>query len=409
MMNWPMVQLHEIGIFQSGFGFPNKMQGKRAGDYPFAKVGDISAAVRKGYTFISSANNYVDASDLPILKAKTLPVGSIVFAKIGEAIRQNFRAVTKVEMLIDNNAMGLIPKSDVVDTKYLYYFMCQLDLYPYTGATTVPSLRKSTLEKIKIPLPPLPIQRHIAKVLDQADQLCKQTEQMEAELNQLAQSVFLEMFGDPVKNLKGWETRKLSEFVEELQGGKSLSSIGDEEKTRNRVLKISAVTWRDFDPSASKPVSDDYEPPEDHFVRKGDLLFSRANTTELVGATSYVWGEHAGYLLPDKLWRFIWKEGSKLDVMYIWNLLMYPSIRTELGKLATGSGGSMKNISKVKLISFKVPFPPLKEQEKYGKFFRILNDRLADTRRLQTYHCELFQSLTQKAFKGEIKLEELAA
>ncbi|EFC4773886.1 restriction endonuclease subunit S, partial [Escherichia coli] len=95
-MSWPMVKLGSVGEFKAGFGFPIEYQGKKEGDYPFAKVGDISAVVRSGHKNIFHAGNYIDKDILENLKAKTIPKGTIVFAKIGEAIKQNFRAVTSV-------------------------------------------------------------------------------------------------------------------------------------------------------------------------------------------------------------------------------------------------------------------------------------------------------------------------
>ena len=176
-MSYPLVKLGDIGEFKAGFGFPHEFQGKATGQYPFAKVGDISSVGRSGKKYIKSAGNYVDNDDLPKLKAKPVPIGTIVFAKIGEAISQNFRAITSTEMLIDNNSMGLIPNTAKIDVDYLYHFMCSLNLYPYAGATTVPALRKSVLEEITIPLPPLAEQKRIAAILDKADAIRRKRQQ----------------------------------------------------------------------------------------------------------------------------------------------------------------------------------------------------------------------------------------
>jgi type I restriction enzyme S subunit len=101
--------LGDIATLQAGFGFPPSLQGRTNGRYPFAKVGDISRGGRSESSILSKADNYVDAADVPVLRAKIVPPGSILFAKIGEAIRQNHRVVAGCEMLIDNNAMAAIP------------------------------------------------------------------------------------------------------------------------------------------------------------------------------------------------------------------------------------------------------------------------------------------------------------
>jgi type I restriction enzyme, S subunit len=153
------VRLGDVARIQAGIGFPLRLQGRRSGRYPFAKVGDISRLVRSGRRDLTGADHWVDESDLAELRVKPLPVGAVVFAKIGEAIRQNFRAITTVPSLIDNNVIGVIANGGVLDTAYLYHFLCATDLYPLASSTTVPSIRKSLIESIVIPLPLLDEQR----------------------------------------------------------------------------------------------------------------------------------------------------------------------------------------------------------------------------------------------------------
>lgn len=163
-------QLGEIAHLQAGVGFPVDLQGRSSGDYPVAKVGDISRVGRSGKTVISAADHYVDESDLARLRARPIPPGSVLFAKIGEAIRHNHRVIAGCELLVDNNAMAAIPTGKV-ESRYLYHYLRSVDFYGLTSATTVPALRKSVLERLPIPLPPLPDQRRIADILDKVDGL----------------------------------------------------------------------------------------------------------------------------------------------------------------------------------------------------------------------------------------------
>jgi hypothetical protein len=165
--------------------------------------------------------------------------------------------------------------------------------------------------------PPLEEQRRIAEVLDRAEALRAKRRAALAQLDTLTQSIFLALFGDPDENPKAWPIQQVSDYVAEFQGGKSLEAEGGENvAARNRVLKISAVTSTEFEPDENKPVPDSYEPPSDHFVRPGDLLFSRANTTELVGAVAYVERTPPNLLLPDKLWRFVWRLYAANDLTH---------------------------------------------------------------------------------------------
>lgn len=300
------------------------------------------------------------------------------------------------------------PNTEVLDGKYLFYMLWngklrhdgELNMTGSAGQRRVPA---GFLERYRIPLPLLDTQRHIAKVLEQADRLRRQAQQMEAELERLAQALFVEMFGDPVANPKAWSKVSVSHFVEEFEGGKSLVGAGEDQGvTGYRVLKISAVTWGEFNPAESKPLPNDYQPDKTHFVRKFDLLFSRANTTELVGATSYVFDEHENLLLPDKLWRFVWRKEVSVSPIFVWLLFMNRGIRVELGKLSSGSGGSMKNISKAKLMSFKVIFPPVALQREFERKYLKLREALAVCRSESAEHERMFEALMQRAFKGEL-------
>lgn len=104
-------KIGDIAIVLQGYGFPEKYQGQKYGDLPFCKVGDISSAVDRGEMVINKADNFVDYSLLPVLHAQPIPVGSTIFAKIGEAIRSNKRIRTGVPCLIDNNAAAVKAKA----------------------------------------------------------------------------------------------------------------------------------------------------------------------------------------------------------------------------------------------------------------------------------------------------------
>jgi type I restriction enzyme, S subunit len=245
-------------------------------------------------------------------------------------------------------------------------------------------------------------QERIVKLLDEADELRKLRAQADRRTADLIPALFREMFGDPIENPQGWPTPPVSSFVADLQGGRSVKPAGaDEAAGRYRVLKVSAVTWGEFQPNESKPVPAEYEPPQSHFVLAGDLLFS-ANTTELVGATSYVFETPSNLLLPDKLWRFVWKEPRAIEPLFIWWSFQAASVRRELGTRATGTGGSMKNISKPKVMTLNVPVPPLPLQKEFAK-------RATEIRELETKQAAsrerldaLFQAMLHRAFRGEL-------
>lgn len=259
-------------------------------------------------------------------------------------------------------------------------------------------LNKKKVEQILIPVPPLAEQERIVKLLDEADAIRKLRAQADQRTADLIPALFHEMFGDPVTNPMGWPISLISSIVADLQGGKNVKPAGDgEERNGYRVLKVSAVTSGNFRPTESKPLPVGYEPPKTHILRSGDLLFSRANTTELVGATCYVEETPANMLLPDKLWRFVWQDATDVEPQYILSLMQHESTRRVLSRMASGSGGSMKNISKAKLLKFGVPVPPLSLQRNFVDsvaVFRSLQEmqQSADRASSATFEGILYQT-----------------
>ena len=164
----PTSTLGECCVFYSGTGFPNKYQGNSEGTYPFYKVGDISRNVQNGNKELQDCDNFIEPDVVEKIRGTIIPEGTVVFAKIGEALRLNRRALTIQDCLIDNNAMGIRPGT-LLDLEYFYRYMQLLDLGEYAGATAMPSVRKSTLEKVQILVPEEEQQRQFAALSEQSD------------------------------------------------------------------------------------------------------------------------------------------------------------------------------------------------------------------------------------------------
>jgi type I restriction enzyme, S subunit len=198
-----------------------------------------------------------------------------------------------------------------------------------------------------LPLPPIPEQRRIVDILNRANGIRRLRREALDKARQLIPALFVEMFGDPVKNPKEWSLHLIRDLVGGFEGGRNLQAGPEkEEGERYRILKISAVTSGYYLPQESKPAPTSYEPPINHLVRPGDLLFSRANTVELVGATAFVNETPPRMLLPDKIWRVLWRSPSPVVPEFLLALFQNGSIRRAMGQIATGTSDSMRNISK---------------------------------------------------------------
>jgi type I restriction enzyme S subunit len=95
------------------------------------------------------------------------------------------------------------------------------------------------------------------------------------------------------------------------------------------------------------------------------MLFSRANTEALVGATALVTATNGRTLLPDKLWRFVWSE--PVEQFFMHALFQSSHVRRELGRLSSGTSASMRNISQAKLFELQLPIPSLERQSAFAR------------------------------------------
>lgn len=296
---------------------------------------------------------------------------------------------------------------EALDGRYLYHFL-RLDRIrskgerKMTGSAGQRRVPKHFLENLRIPLPPLEEQRRIAAILDKADALRAKRREAIAKLDQLLQSVFLEMFGNPVSNPKGWHKIPVGELFSALVGGKNIQCPSEDVGSPFRILKVSAVTSNEFIGSESKPAPIEFRPPDSAVVKTGDLLFSRANTADLVAATAYVWRGCSNLVLPDKLWRMVLSSDVNAESLFVWEVFKNENFRRELCKQATGTSGSMKNISKAKLKKASIYLPPIHWQRRFAatskQFFAVRNRYMQGLQAAQ----ECFYSLQQRAFDGAL-------
>lgn len=178
----------------------------------------------------------------------------------------------------------------------------------------------------------------------------------------LDKSRFVEMIEEINENCT------VGDYIESLIAGKSLAG---EEECENKVLKTGAVSLDSFDATQVKNLPLDYEPQETHLVKKGDVIISRMNTTELTGATAFVWDVKPKTYLPDRLWKAVLKKGC--NPIFVWQMLIQPHTKEQIWRKCSGTSGSMKNISKSEMLSIKVKKVPLEKQNEFADFVKQLD------------------------------------
>lgn len=354
-----------------------------------------------------STCTYISAEDHEsISKRSAVDDGDILYAMIG-TIGNPVIVKKDFDFSIKNVALFKFSKTDL-SNRYIYHYLNsglakqQIESNSRGGTQKFVSL--GNIRELMIPLPPLEEQKRIAAILDKADAIRRKRQQAIELADEFLRSVFLDMFGDPVTNPKGWEVKPLQMGIKTISSG--WSAKGDARPCKQGelgVLKISSVTTGTFLPEENKVV-DDSRIPEGKgliFPNKGDLLFSRANTRELVAATCIVPEDRRDTFLPDKLWK-IETDCSQLLPEFLNHMIWQPRFRDLLTSQATGTSGSMLNISKGKFESTLGIYPPIDLQEKFKKIFWHCKKSLQQEDISNDELGSLFNALSQKAFAGEL-------
>ncbi|MEI6153739.1 MAG: restriction endonuclease subunit S [Deltaproteobacteria bacterium] len=273
------------------------------------------------------------------------------------------------DALLNQHIFKVEPKSNVVDKKYFKYVLRYSieKMSQFTHGSTMKHIVREDFLKHNIPLPPIEDQKRVVRILDQAGTLCQKRKQAIEFLDDYLKSVFLEMFGDPVKNPKGWDRIPLLEILLKIESGHSPVCLDRPAVPGDwGVLKLGAITKCVYNPTENKALPDAEKPNPDIEIRAGDILFSRKNTYELVAACAYVWETPSKLMMSDLIFRLVPRDKKLINSIFLHALLSFSSKRKMIQRLAGGAAGSMPNISKAKLFAHKIEIPPLPLQNRFA-------------------------------------------
>ena len=248
-------------------------------------------------------------------------------------------------------------KDENANYKYLYYALKNAKI-PNTGYNR----HFKWLKEIQINYPTYEKQAEIVDILDKISDIIVKRESELSALDTLIKARFVEMFGDMKP------TVTIERYIAELRGGKSLAGT---EECKNKVLKTGAATFGWFDPEQYKYLPVDYEPLPEHKVEIGDVIISRMNTPELVGACSYVFEAPEDMYYPDRLWKVI--PQTETNPIFLWQLLWDREIRRQIKEKSGGTSGTMHNISKPKLLDIKCIDAPIELQNQFADFVQVVD------------------------------------
>jgi type I restriction enzyme S subunit len=265
----------------------------------------------------------------------------------------------------------------------------------YTGAT-IKHLTGQDLARYEIPLPPIAEQRRIADVLDRAEALRAKRRAALAQLDTLTQAIFLDLFGDPVTNPKGWPTSKIGDLLESASYGTNQKCGGMGEFP---VLRMNNITRSGEINLTSLKFMDVAAGQRDRYLlRVGDVLFNRTNSADLVGKTALFRDAkrmaYAGYLVRLRV-------NNENDPEYLAAFLNTDYAKRVLRRMCKSIIG-MANISASEIKLMKILVPPAATQRAFANHVAAVEKLKAAQRASLVQMDALFASLQHRAFRGEL-------
>ncbi len=304
------------------------------------------------------------------------------------------------EILIHGmNLLCLRPKMSVICSKYANYFFKSNQFKSILVKISNQSVNQASfsvgkLKNLPIPLPPLATQKRIASILDDAQALKQKTEKLLVEYDALAQSIFLDMFGDPVTNPKGWEFKILNNLVTKLgdglHGTPNFSDEGDYYFVNGNNLNHGKIV---LDNKTKKVSKEEYEKYKKEL--NTNTVFVSINGS--IGKIAFYNNEPI--MLGKSACYFNLKQGL-INKIFLYYVIISPYFFRYAKSQATGS--TIKNVSLKTMRNFPIPYPPLELQNKFAEKIALIEQQKAIAKQELKESEDLFNGLLQKAFKGEL-------
>jgi len=300
---------------------------------------------------------------------------------------------------VNGNAMALDNLSEEVDLYYLKYYLVYRKLDDVISGSAQPQITGKGLSKVKIPLPPLDQQKKIAAILDAADAYRQKTKALIEKYDEFTQSLFLDMFGDPVTNPKGWEIKMLSEVSSITTKGSSPKWQGYDYISEGvRFVTSENVRLGYLDISKDKFIAKEF-----HDKLKRSQLKLNDLLVNLVGASIGRGALVSRESLPANINQAVARtelDHSKVNPLFILQQIITPQVQDRL--IGNKVEGARANISLKNVRELKLYIPPLELQNQFAERVQAIEAQKAQAQACLAGAEDLFNSLLQRAFKGEL-------
>lgn len=349
------IKLCEIAEIKSG-GTPsrNKKEYWEDGSIPWIKIRDIQNK------YVSNCSEYITEEGLNNSSAKLIKSGSIlytIFATLGETAILNIDATT-------NQAIaGITVTSTLFNRDYIYYYLKSKKCYVNNIGRGVAqnNINMSILKGFEVPCVSIEEQQNIVNVLSKAEKILNDKIEQINKLDNLVKSRFVEMFGDPIINPKKWKVTTIGNVVTEVRYGTSKPAV---EGGKYPYLRMNNLTYDGhLDLKDLKYIDIPDEEIEKCVVRKGDILFNRTNSIDLVGKTTvFDMSEDmviAGYIIRVRL-----KEELLPEILS--QYMNLEAIKKILRSMAKGAV-NQANINAQELQKINIYIPDIELQKEFIK------------------------------------------
>lgn len=394
-MSWPMVKLSEVTIVNPRL--PKNIENTQQVSFvAMASASEdgflideedrVLAETRKGFT-------YFEKSD--VLLAKITPC-----FENGKCLRPN-QIRNKIGFgSTEFHVLRADPEK--IDNNYLFYMLWNqnfrfLGEVSMSGAAGQKRISTIFLKEFEIPLPPLMEQKRIATILDKANAISRKRQQSIQLANEFLRSVFLDMFGDPVNNTKGFLVGTIRDLVESATYGSSAKA--SESNGEFPMLRMGNLTYSGtIDLTNLKYIDLQEKDKPKYLITKGDLLFNRTNSRELVGKTA-VYDDRVPFAIAGYLIRVrANKDGNN---HYISGYLNSKHGKSTLQNTCKSIVG-MANINAQEMQDIPILIPPIDLQDKFEQIVLATRKKLKVHQSSLEDLTDLFNSLSQRAFNGKL-------
>lgn len=388
-MTFPSAPLESLGIIHTGSTPATSVESFWGGEIPFVTPAELDQ--QEAIQFTPRTLTESGAAQARVLKKDAVLVCCIgSLGKVGLAGRN----------LASNQQINAIEFDErLVFPKYGFYACQRLKpkLTSMAPATTVPIVNKSKFGQLEIPVPPLPEQRRIAAILDKADALRTKRREALAQLDRLAQSIFVEMFGDPSANPKGWKRKRLDELV--LEGDSINYGVvqpGDDVDDGVPLVRVGDLVAGEVRHDNLKRISPEIERAYKRSRLKGDeILVSCVGSVGVVALASQ---REQGFNIARAVARI--RVGPKVDREFVATQLGTAAVQryfTQELRTVSQPTLNIKQISETQMIC-----PPLELQREFASrvsAVRTIRTRLTESAWLTN---TFFESVQNSAFKGAL-------